>query len=73
VQNYALEGTTYKALIASGTGAVLVPFPTMVVFTQMPEALRIPVQSCHLFQTNTATHSISKLPLIPVNVATLWW
>jgi integrase len=35
--------------------------------------LRIPVQSCHLFQTNTATHSISKLPLIPVNVATLWW
>jgi hypothetical protein len=33
--------------------------------------LRIPVQSCHLFQTNAATHSISKLPLIPVNVATL--
>jgi hypothetical protein len=33
--------------------------------------VRIPVQSCHLFQTNAATHSISKLPLIPVNVATL--
>ena len=36
------------------------------------ERLRIPAQSCHLFQTNAATHSISKLPLIPVNVATLW-
>jgi hypothetical protein len=32
--------------------------------------VRIPVQSCHQFQTNAATHSISKLPLIPVNVAT---
>jgi len=30
-------------------------------------------QSCHPFQTNAATHSILKLPLIPVNVATLWW
>ena len=36
-------------------------------------ALRIPAQSCHPFQTNAATHSILKLPLIPVNVATLWW
>jgi hypothetical protein len=35
--------------------------------------LRIPAQSCHPFQTNAATHSILKLPLIPVNVATLWW
>jgi aspartate-semialdehyde dehydrogenase len=35
--------------------------------------VRIPVQSCHPLQTNAATHSISKLPLIPVNVATLWW
>jgi superfamily I DNA/RNA helicase len=35
--------------------------------------MRIPVQSCHPFQTNAATHSILKLPLIPVNVATLWW
>jgi hypothetical protein len=34
--------------------------------------VRIPVQSCHPFQTNAATHSILKLPLIPVNVATLW-
>ena len=41
IQNYSLEGTTYKALIGSGTGAVLVPFPTMVVFTQMP-AVRLP-------------------------------
>jgi hypothetical protein len=37
------------------------------------DKLRIPVQSCHPFQTNAATHSILKLPLIPVNVATLWW
>jgi len=36
-------------------------------------SLRIPVQSCHLFQTNAATHSILKLPLIPVNVATPRW
>jgi len=35
--------------------------------------VRIPVQSCHPFQTNAATHSILKLPLIPVNVATPWW
>jgi hypothetical protein len=35
------------------------------------EVLRIPAQSCHPFQTNAATHSILKLPLIPVNVATL--
>ncbi len=44
-----------------------------VVIDQLDQqkALRIPVQSCHLFQTNAATHSISKLPLIPVNVATL--
>jgi hypothetical protein len=35
--------------------------------------VRIPVQSCHQFQTNAATHSILKLPLIPVNVATPWW
>ena len=35
--------------------------------------MRIPVQSCHPLQTNAATHSILKLPLIPVNVATLWW
>jgi hypothetical protein len=40
------------------------PFPTYV---------RIPAQSCHPFQTNAATHSILKLPLIPVNVATPWW
>jgi hypothetical protein len=27
-----------------------------------------------VFQSpNAATHSILKLPLIPVNVATLWW
>ena len=32
--------------------------------------LRIPDQSCHLFQPNAATHSISKLPPIPVNAAT---
>ncbi|MEY3789048.1 MAG: hypothetical protein RLZ75_3256 [Pseudomonadota bacterium] len=48
VQNYALEGTTYKALIASGAGAVLVPFPTMVVFTQMPAA-RLPGVLTRLF------------------------
>jgi hypothetical protein len=41
IQIFSLEGTTYKALIASGTGAVLVPFPTMVVFTQMP-IVRLP-------------------------------
>jgi hypothetical protein len=35
--------------------------------------MRIPAQSCHPFQTNAATHSILKLPLIPVNVATPWW
>jgi len=35
--------------------------------------LRIPAQSCHPFQTNAATHSILKLPLIPVNFATSWW
>ena len=35
--------------------------------------MRIPVQSCHPFQTNAATHSILKLPLIPVNVATPGW
>jgi transposase len=34
--------------------------------------LRIPVQSCHQLQTNAATHSVLKLPLIPVNAATLW-
>jgi len=39
----------------------------------MVDQVRIPVQSCHPFQTNAATHSILKLPLIPVNVATLWW
>jgi threonine dehydrogenase-like Zn-dependent dehydrogenase len=33
------------------------------------EYVRIPVQSCHPFQTNAATDSILKLPLIPVNVA----
>ena len=32
--------------------------------------VRIPDQSCHLFQPNAATHSISKLPPIPVNAAT---
>ena len=32
--------------------------------------LRIPVQSCPQFQPNAATHSISKLPLNPVNTAT---
>jgi len=37
------------------------------------ECLRIPVQSCHQFQPNAATHSISKLPLIPVNTATPKW
>jgi hypothetical protein len=36
-------------------------------------SVRIPAQSCHPFQTNAATHSILKLPLIPVNAATLWW
>lgn len=41
VQNYALEGTVYKTLIGSGTGDVLVPFPSMVVFTQMPP-VRLP-------------------------------
>ena len=35
--------------------------------------MRIPVQSCHPFQANAATHSILKLPLIPVNVATPGW
>jgi hypothetical protein len=35
--------------------------------------VRIPVQSCHPLQTNAATYSILKLPLIPVNVATPWW
>ena len=35
-----------------------------------PVILRIPDQSCHLFQPNAATHSISKLPPIPVNAAT---
>jgi hypothetical protein len=48
IQGFSLEGTTYKALIASGTGAVLVPFPTMVVFTQMPEA-RLPGVLTRLF------------------------
>lgn len=48
IQNYSLEGTTYKALIASGTGAVLVPLPTMVVFTQMPAA-RLPGVLTRLF------------------------
>jgi hypothetical protein len=32
--------------------------------------LRIPAQSCHLIQTKAATHSISKLPPIPVKSAT---
>ena len=41
IQHFSLEGTTYKALIASGTGTVLVPFTTMVVFTQMP-AVHLP-------------------------------
>jgi hypothetical protein len=36
-------------------------------------AVRIPVQSCHQFQTNAATHSILKLPLFPVNAAALGW
>jgi hypothetical protein len=35
--------------------------------------MRIPVQSCHQFQTNAATHSILKLPLFPVNAAALGW
>jgi serine/threonine protein kinase len=35
--------------------------------------VRIPVQSCHQFQTNAATHSILKLPLFPVNAAALGW
>jgi hypothetical protein len=32
--------------------------------------VRIPAQSCHLIQTKAATHSISKLPPIPVKSAT---
>ena len=32
------------------------------------DLMRIPSQSCHPFQTNAATHSILKLPLIPVNL-----
>ncbi len=32
--------------------------------------VRIPEQSCHLIQTKAATHSISKLPPIPVKSAT---
>ena len=46
------------------------------VYTRITDkiiAVRIPVQSCHQFQTNAATHSISKLPLIPVNTATPKW
>jgi hypothetical protein len=35
-----------------------------------PRILRIPEQSCHLIQTKAATHSISKLPPIPVKSAT---
>ena len=45
-----------------------------VVFQDLNTGLwsdvRIPDQSCHLFQPNAATHSISKLPPIPVNAAT---
>lgn len=37
------------------------------------DSLRFSAQSSHQFQTNAVTHSILKLPLIPVNVATLWW
>jgi len=39
----------------------------------LSQVVRIPVQSCHPFQANAATHSILKLPLIPVNVATPGW
>jgi hypothetical protein len=39
---------------------------------QASDNVRILAQSCHQFQANAATHSISKLPLIPVNVATPW-
>jgi hypothetical protein len=37
----------------------------------LPEQLRIPVQRCHLIQAKAATHSMAKLPPIPVKVATL--
>ena len=39
-------------------------------FEIINEHVRIPDQSCHLFQPNAATHSISKLPPIRVNAAT---
>ena len=47
--------------------------PSVRLFPENAARVRIPVQSCHQFQTNAATHSILKLPLIPVNVATPWW
>lgn len=40
-----------------------------IVFAEKDE-VRIPEQSCHLIQTKAATHSISKLPPIPVKSAT---
>jgi len=33
--------------------------------------VRIPVQACHWFRSKPATHSIRKLPPIPVKPATL--
>ena len=40
-QQKALEATTYKALIANGTGSDVVPLPASLVFDQ-PPAMRLP-------------------------------